>query len=98
MSEITFTRTSIRPSVNTAWFQTPQSVLDHINSTYRMRDGDLLKTEVMLSDDKLTMSLINTWRTADAHAACLADPVIAANIANFDESVIHKHSSFYHYL
>lgn len=84
MSEITFTRTSIRPSVNTPWFQTPTSVLDHINSIYRLRDGDLLKTEIMLSDDQLTMSLINTWTTADAHTACLADPVIAANIAAMD--------------
>lgn len=84
MSEITFTRTSIRPNVNVQWFQTPASVLEHINSTYRMRDGDLLKTEVMLSDDRLTMSVINTWTTAEAHSACLADPVVAANIAAMD--------------
>lgn len=84
MSEITFTRTSIRPSADVPWFQPPQSVLDHINSTYRMRDGDLIKTEVMLSDDKLTMSLINTWKSVDAHAACMADPIVAANIAATD--------------
>lgn len=81
MAEITLTKTTIRPSTDVEWYKTPESVLDYINSTYRFGKGQLLKTEFILSEDGLTLTMINTWSSPEDHAAFMADPIVAANMA-----------------
>ena len=84
MSDITLTRTTIRPSTDVAWFQTPSAVLDYINATYRFGSGDLRKTEFMLSEDRLSLTMASTWSSVETHAAFMADPIVSANMTAMD--------------
>lgn len=84
MADITLTRTTIRPNANVAWFQTPSAVLDYINATYRFGSGDLRKSEFMLSEDRLSLTMASTWSSVETHAAFMADPIVAANMTAMD--------------
>ena len=77
-------RTTIRPSTDVAWFQTPSAVLDYISATYRFGSGDLRKTEFMLSEDRLSLTMSSTWSSVETHAAFMADPIVAANMTAMD--------------
>lgn len=80
MSEITLTKTTIRPSSTVEWYKTPDTILDYINATYRYGTGQLRKTEFILSEDGLTLTMANTWSSLEEHAAFMADPIVAANM------------------
>lgn len=84
MSSIVLVRTQIRPNTSVEWFKTPSSVLDYINATYLFNVGNLEKTEVSTSADNLTLEIKNTWTSMEANEAFRADPIIAANLANWD--------------
>ena len=84
MSDITLTKTTIRPSTSVEWYKTPNTVLDYINSTYLFNLGQLRKSEFMLSEDQLTLTQASTWSSIETHAAFMADPIVAANMTAMD--------------
>ena len=84
MSSIILVRTQIRNNTSVEWFKTPSSVLDYINATYLFNVGNLEKTEITTSSDNLTLTIKNTWTSLEANQSFRADPIIAANLANWD--------------
>jgi hypothetical protein len=81
MSEIVVIRTTVRPTIDVPFYGMPTSVREHIDQVYKIGSGQLLRTQIGLSDDGKTLTVTNTWVSQEAYDAFMADPIVAAHIA-----------------
>ena len=80
----TLTKTYTRPDL-TVDFPVNSSVLrTHLSKVYRGADLLILSIDSSTSADKLTMTIVTTFRDAAAMAVYLADPVVVASFADID--------------
>lgn len=85
MSEIVTIRTTIRPTTDVPFYAMPTSVREHIDQVYKVGSGQLLKTQIELSNDGKTLVMTNTWISQEAYDAFMADPIVAAHIAALNQ-------------